>query len=312
MSELNGPELPVEPMPKVGEVQSVAPEVTIRLEQPGRSLWQKVKLGGAVVLAGLGAWGAYAAWQMIAGQDETNQYHSDITLKETKVYKDVALQLATFESTFHLKQDTVLDRADDAFIDWNPINYDTHIDTDVTTEVQSGVRVGRLTATRDDASGTLAVVIDGEITTSTPAVDWNKNSLPIEIGGMDIGVGTGEINKATDSANELIQAAGGIASACALRTNSVQELFATGVVDFLTSTSFADGIDPENITVTITDLDEQADTVYDTMVDDFEATKSRIKERYHGKENSFSVTSKNLTNCDKHTIAIVDSETTKR
>lgn len=300
--------LAIDPTNQIDQ-QKDTPKLHISVEsKKGHSPWQKIKIVGGLVIAGCVAAGAYEVWQALHGQDATHEYHADIEQKETKVYKDVALQLAQIESTFHLKQNTVLDRADGAFIDWNPVNYDTHIDTDITTEVQGAIVVERLEATRDDAAGTLSVVIDGELTTSTPAVDWQENELPIEIGGLDIGVGTGEINKATQSANELVQAAGGIAAACALRDESVQDLLGEGVVDFLASTSFSDGIDPQNITVTIVDIDEQSNAVYDAMIDEFDEAKSTISERYDGEENTFSVSSRNLTNCDKHTINIVSVE----
>lgn len=285
--------------------------VTIDQKQPG-NLMKRVKAG--LVLGGLtlAAWGGYQVWQMLHGQNAAHQYSTEVEQKETRVYKSVYLNLAEIESEFHIRQETTLDRADDAFIDWNPIDFNTLIDSDITTEVHSGIVVDRLEAARDNIAKTLTVVIDGELTTTTPAVDWDSNRLDVEMRRFSVGVGPGELNKARHSAEQLIQASGGIAAACALRDNDVQEVLGQSIEDFLASTSFSDGIEPENIQVTINEVDAIADKVYDQSLSEYRKTVAKIRKRYDGKSSTFKVKNRNLTNCDRHKITIVKNKATKK
>jgi hypothetical protein len=286
--------------------------VSVDQKRPGR-IMRGAKT--VFIIGGLCAigYGGYRLWEMFHGQDATHGYAAEMSQKETKVFKRVYLNLAEFDSEFHLHQETTLDRSDDALIDWNPFDYNTEIDTDITTDVRAGLIVERLAATRDDTTKSMQVVIDGDLTTTTPAVDWDTNKIDVSLQRFSVGVGTGEINKARHSAEQLVQAAGGLAASCALRDNDVQDMLGQSVEDFLASTSFSDGIDPKNITVTINNLDRKADAVYGHMMGEYSSTLHKIKDRYDtSKGHQFKVKSRNLTNCDRQKITIVRDKAAKR
>ena len=303
-----GPEAPAQAARR-SRRQERAPRVRAE-RQPGR-LRGRAKLAGRVMMAGLAVAGAAQVWDFITADGDVHSFESEILPKETMVFEDVSLNLARIESTFHIKQETKLDRGEDSLIDWNPTFFNTELDQDITTISSSGVTVERLEAELDPNSKTMNVVIDGGIRSTLPAIDWDENELKVEMTSKSIGIGSGELDKAKHSALQLIQRAGEISTACALRDNEVQDLFGEGVVRFLKSTSFADGVEPENITVTIRGLDESADEAYDEAIVRYDDTKDKISDRYNGKENTFTIKDSNLVNCDNHNIVIAKPGTSE-
>lgn len=288
-------------------------EVTVDVNESAKRFggFGKVRAIGVAGIALFAGVGAHSIYERLFGSEPNQGYEATVEVIEKRVFENVELELLGVDSDIHIEQTTRLDRENDFglfTVDLNPFSYDTHLDTEVTTSSEVGINISRLEAEVDAEGATMDVVVDGEITLDQPSIDWDEDSVDIELrDGNQLGVGTGEMNKARSAAMRLIQRAGEISNSCALKMNDIKELFIRGIVTHLKTMSFSDGIAPEDITVSMPNLDLSVDAIHGRSLEELDRTINDIREEsYPDSNNKFEVDTSQLTDCESHNIVIED------
>lgn len=225
---------------------------------------------------------------------------------ETKVYKNVHLDLATIQSAFPVSLRTSLDR-------FGPSNCDTETlhtgkkgeDPKIETTTDAGLVLDSISVTNEN--GIITAIAGGEIHLSKSFVDYDENTINVEgaSGGLDACIGTNEITQARHIIDVAVQHAGGIAAGCALESTVGRDAFTKGLADFVITTNLARGVDPSAITVEIPDYQESAQSIYGHQVAKFYDAVNGVVNSYLNQTEDHDEPRLNfsqLIDCDQHDI----------
>lgn len=238
-----------------------------------------------------------------------------IDAPETEIFEDVYLNLARVDSTFAVTLATSLDRP-------GPFNCDTETkhtgkkneDDKITTKTNAGIIVDMLSVTRSGDS--VSVDVEGDLTMSEPAVDYKKNEIKVQgsSGGVDVCIGTNEITKARGIVDVAVQEAARVSTSCALQDEAGEEVFKKGVKAFISNTSLAQELSPDeidNMEVNISDYKKSADAMYGVSAQEFrqvvgDKIADYLDETEKHKDPQFN--NRDLLDCRKHNITFSSDE----
>lgn len=244
--------------------------------------------------------------------ESTHKASLEVAPPETKVYKDVRLNLARVESKFGLTLDTSLDRP-------GPSNCDTSTrhtgkkgeDPKIKTTVRAGVKLDQLKLIESTDKSSLEAVVIGSTVLNETSVDYAENKINVSgaSGVLDVCVGTGEVSSALNIVNTSIQHAGQIAAACALQGDSGREAFYGGVREFVRSTDLGGNYGVGDISVIIEKYEEDTKELHSDAVDTFQKKVGEAIDEYLAETDNHTVAERNtedLFDCDKHSIQFVE------
>ncbi|MCA9377276.1 hypothetical protein KC685_05160 [Candidatus Dojkabacteria bacterium] len=290
-----------------GNSQSLT--INIEHKQPKTGFIKKAKRVGAAALVVAGGYGAYNFVQGLMS-DEEAQFSAEVEVDETRVYvyENTPIQLAEIESDISLDIEAGYDRTGPFGIDINPINNMYKLDQDgLTTSTNAEILVEQMRV--EETDDMVNVYLGGELGLSNASINWAEEDMEgADITWNSYSIGNDTKDKIDNDALEITQGSSGVAAACGLRDETVQESLTGGVANFLSIVNPNLVESGKPIKVFIDNLDEQADSIYAEEVDKLNEIVDGIRLRYDGENDVFVVDISQILDCSDQDIRLAEDE----